>query len=423
MRSSSARNTTNSLDLQVSGSPIPGSIPIFDVNGGITSSIVLINNLGNITTPGALVAGSVPPDPTTPGYQMDYLNTNTINEKTSGNGVTISGTSFKSGEIKCLTGITLDTGSNRLVIPSGILTPTITSSTGLVLTGSTIGLAASAIDCTGANLGNIGTLTANAVAADSLVIAGQSFISGSTLGSFVTQSSLTKVGELTNGSIGSGFGAINIGSNSLQCGAITATGLITATTLRAPSGLFHLASTSNVIDRVFIGSTSSSESTISVLSLRGKNPSSQSPIVLSAWDLTTGSVTATQSALTITDGVERVVITADSTDIKNRLKATGGLAGSYNTISVIENATIQSGYLITKLIVASGNAVAYMPSTAVPGDVYMICARINSGASLLLYPSDYGSGSICGALYIPIVDKQMVILYCTASATWDGGYQ
>lgn len=425
MRSSTARNITNTPDLQVSGIPVPGSIPIFDANGRIKSSIVLINNLGNITTPGALVAGSVPPDPTTPGYQMDYLNTDTITEKTSGNGVSVSGTVFKTGEFKCLTGITIDTGSNKLAIPAGVLAPIVHSADNLVLSGDAIEvIAAGGVDFGGADLTNIGQLTADSISADSLLIAGQSFVSGNTLGSFVTQSSLTGVGALTIGSIGSGFGAINIGTNTLQCGNITTTGVTSSGTLRGPGAVIHTSSSSHVTDRLLIGSTSDSGTVISVLSLRGKNASSQSPTILSAWDLTTGANNSSPSALTITDGVERIVVTADCTDVRNKLKVTSGLIAQAHAMLLNDTQDyLPGGYMLIKIIVQFGNSIVYMPDTAEIGELVMLCARVSPGATLTVYPTEYGAGSICGSPYITLADRQLVVLFCFNNSTWEGGYQ
>jgi len=78
-----------------------------------------------------------------------------------------------------------------------------------------------------------GRLTA---AAGNVVVAPAATLTGNTLASGVVNSSLTQVGPLTSGSIGSGFGSINVGSNSITGGpgsftTLSATGTITGSTI------------------------------------------------------------------------------------------------------------------------------------------------------------------------------------------------
>ena len=85
------------------------------------------------------------------------------------------------------------------------------------------------IKYSGAAGANFGTGGLNIVAGDAYSIAGASVLNASTLGSGVTVSSLTDVGDLDEGSITSGFGSINIGSSTFTTTGAVSVGNLTVT--------------------------------------------------------------------------------------------------------------------------------------------------------------------------------------------------
>ncbi|MEK7610616.1 MAG: hypothetical protein AAB468_02595, partial [Patescibacteria group bacterium] len=161
----------------------------------------------------------------------------------------INFTSFDVDGSGNIAGITLDTGqgANELYdMDQNVLTTsnvtfvnastTLLSALGTIYVGST---ATTTITSSAINIPTGGAYQINST----------SVLSGTTLGSGVTASSLTSVGALGSGSISSGFGAINIGSDALTAGAgslssLSLTGDLTFTHLVGSSRTLSIADAS-----------------------------------------------------------------------------------------------------------------------------------------------------------------------------------
>jgi hypothetical protein len=141
--------------------------------------------------------------------------------------------------------VTFTTGdADRTITLTGNATLNQDVSTG----GNPTFAAVTATTFTGALTGNASTATAlqtarniNGVAfngtADITVTAAAGTLTGTTLNATVVTSSLTSVGALNSGSITSGFGSIDIGTDALTAGAISGVGITATQGLRATGAI------------------------------------------------------------------------------------------------------------------------------------------------------------------------------------------
>jgi len=188
-----------------------------NVTGGNINTAGLVSSTGNVTNgianvlTGNLIATTLVSGATVTGTTLSAAgnveggNLNAAGLSLSGN--VISGLSM----ITAITTTANITGGNFLT--SGLISATSTI-TGADITGSNL-LTGGAVSATGQVTGS--QINGSGAGLTSIP-AGN--LSGTTLNSGVVTSSLTTVGALNAGSITSGFGAINIGTDAITCGGI-----------------------------------------------------------------------------------------------------------------------------------------------------------------------------------------------------------
>jgi hypothetical protein len=263
---------------------------VFDtgfLNVGIAASDTVIRICG-----GGMTLGAFSPYglelfyngfPSTGGYYLEgqkVLNTTTLGDTVTDSSLTKVG-ALTSGSIASgfgtitthypITGSSFYAGVGAKVLDMTSLGTTVTDSSLTKVGALTNGSIASGFGA---------ITTTNSITGADFYVSTNKVLDGTTLGTNVVNSSLTKVGALTNGSIASGFGPIAI-TNDINCANITC-----SSNVYGQCGYFNKtpnSSSSNANVQFFLGETTLSGGVKTQLQLKGHNNS-----VSQAWEIGTG---------------------------------------------------------------------------------------------------------------------------------------
>ena len=145
--------------------------------------------------------------------------------------VTVGGNLTVSGETVTMNVATVSVEDLNITLGNGVTTDAAANGGGITLKGASD----KTITYTNGTTSWDFSEHVNAASGKEFKIGGTSVLSSTTLGTGVVTSSLTTVGALDSGSITSGFGDIDIGTNTIDSGDITVNGTVQATNVIAIS--------------------------------------------------------------------------------------------------------------------------------------------------------------------------------------------